>query len=242
MDVGALLTQARERAELSRRGLADAAGTGHSAIWAYETGRKSPTASTLDRLLAACGQQVRATLEPLMAHVDARVNAMLSGSPDLDLQGLVRLAASLDDDPDAPVAWPGHRPQRLGPVTWALDGATALAVHGLAVQAFGVGIVAVLDPALRSWLAGNGFSSSGFLSWWDGDLEEVREGLGDWTYSPLGLVCLRVVDVLPRALTVLVEGSDRPLPVVSVQEVERAHPQHAEVLKRWRERQASDVA
>jgi transcriptional regulator with XRE-family HTH domain len=39
------------------------AGTSHSAVAAYESGAKSPTAATLDRLVSACGFELVARLE-----------------------------------------------------------------------------------------------------------------------------------------------------------------------------------
>lgn len=50
-----LLRQARARAGLSQRGLAELAGTSQSAVAAIESGRKAPTVPTLERLLAAAG-------------------------------------------------------------------------------------------------------------------------------------------------------------------------------------------
>jgi transcriptional regulator with XRE-family HTH domain len=238
MDVGALLRSARERAELSPQGLADLAGTGRSAINAYEAGHKSPTVGTLDRLLAVCGLQVRATLEPLLAHVDERLDKMLASAPDLNPEELEKFAGSLNDEPGAfkPFGAPNRR---LGPVTWAVDGASALALHGLAVEGQGLAVVAVLDDGLRSWLSGNLFTARHNISWWDEDPERMRRAVGDLIYGGLGSCAVRLVEALPPVLRLVPDGMSRVLPVVTVAEVERAHPKYAEVLRRWRER---DVA
>jgi transcriptional regulator with XRE-family HTH domain len=79
MDVRQLLTEARERAGLSQRLLARAAGTSKSRLASYESGAVSPTVQTLTRLLAACGLQARARLEPLTAALDGGVALRLHG-------------------------------------------------------------------------------------------------------------------------------------------------------------------
>ena len=55
MDPQTLLREARRRAGLSLRQLAESAGTSHSTLAAYESGRKSPNVATLDRVLHAAG-------------------------------------------------------------------------------------------------------------------------------------------------------------------------------------------
>jgi transcriptional regulator with XRE-family HTH domain len=238
MEAALVLKAARKRAELTRQGLADLAGTSVSAIGELEAGKRSPTVTTMNRLVAACGLQIRASLEPLLAHVDERLDRMLSSVPEVDVEGLERFAGSLNDEPGCfkPFGAPNRR---HGPVTWAFDGATALALQGLAVESGGVGLVAVLDDGLRSWLWGTLCGSKHFLSWWEGDLEHLQRAAGDWTHGGLGTCVLRVVEVLPTLVQLVPEGGIRALPVITVDEVERAHPQYAEVLKRWRER---DVA
>lgn len=47
---------------MSMRELARRAGTSHSAISAYETGRRSPTADTVDRIVRAAGFALDFTL------------------------------------------------------------------------------------------------------------------------------------------------------------------------------------
>ena len=57
-----MIREVRERAELSLRELAERADTSHSAISAYETGRRTPTTTTLDRIARAAGFALDATL------------------------------------------------------------------------------------------------------------------------------------------------------------------------------------
>ena len=52
MDVGVVLRESRRRSGLSLRALA---GTSHSTLAAYESGRKVPTAATLNRIVEAAG-------------------------------------------------------------------------------------------------------------------------------------------------------------------------------------------
>ena len=55
MNAATLLRSARLEAGLTLRELGQRAGTSHSTLAAYESGRKSPNVSTLDRVLAAAG-------------------------------------------------------------------------------------------------------------------------------------------------------------------------------------------
>lgn len=64
MDATVLLRDARMHAGLSQAALADAAGTSQSAIARYETGAAQPSLTTLERLLAACGQRLELRAVP----------------------------------------------------------------------------------------------------------------------------------------------------------------------------------
>lgn len=72
-----LIRLARDRADLTQAGLAAAAGLTQQSISAYETGRKDPTLSTLKRLLAAAGFEMRIKLEPIDHH-DSTLDAYLA--------------------------------------------------------------------------------------------------------------------------------------------------------------------
>ncbi len=63
---GPSLKRARENAGLSVSALARAAGTSRAAVHAYETGARSPSLGTAERLLACCGYALEIT------SVDAR--------------------------------------------------------------------------------------------------------------------------------------------------------------------------
>jgi transcriptional regulator with XRE-family HTH domain len=60
-----LVEEARRRAGLTQRGLAALAGTSQPAIARLESGAVSPSLGTLQRITAAAGFELRATLVPL---------------------------------------------------------------------------------------------------------------------------------------------------------------------------------
>lgn len=61
MDVATQLRHCRERARMSQKALADAAGTSQPTVAAYESGRVTPSVPTLLRLLKACGFTIKIT-------------------------------------------------------------------------------------------------------------------------------------------------------------------------------------
>jgi transcriptional regulator with XRE-family HTH domain len=222
MDVGGLLVRARARATLSRAELAGLAGTSSSAISAYERGAKSPTVATLDRLLAACGLQIRAELEPYLADLDAAVDALLAGPVELP-NGLDRIAAAFED----------------AGVAWAFDGTTALVLHGLAAGASAhAEVVAVASDDLRRLMYGLGgvtvVDRDGepiWESWLSVDLTRVGTCAA---YTRIGGLALRTVAAL--AAPVRIVSADAAYPVLPLWDIEQAHPALAEVLARLRER------
>ncbi len=81
MDAAALIKEARARAGLTQAQLAQAAGTSQPTLAAYESGAKSPSVRTLDRIVRAAGATLHVTvrrapaaqgqlLEELRAHAD----------------------------------------------------------------------------------------------------------------------------------------------------------------------------
>lgn len=204
----------------------------------YETGRRSPTTDTLGRLLAACELRVRFVLEPLWEDLDRRVQELDGPLPALDEERWSAMAGSLDDR----TQHTGPRPAspRRGPVSWAVDGATALVLHGLAVEPDSLEVVVQLDEALRYWmkavmLVGVDRRERPVQSWYDLDLEEMTEALDGLRHCRLGFVRVRVVADLPPTVPIAVPWLGGPLQVVTAHEVERTRPGHAEALRRWRE-------
>ena len=70
MNAGRMLRRARRRAGLTLRALAGRAGTSHSTLAAYESGRKTPTVETLDRILRAAGYELGFELTPSVGGPD----------------------------------------------------------------------------------------------------------------------------------------------------------------------------
>ena len=58
MDTGSAVRAARHRGGVTQAQLAARVGTSQATISAYERGRKQPSVSTLERLLAACGARL----------------------------------------------------------------------------------------------------------------------------------------------------------------------------------------
>jgi transcriptional regulator with XRE-family HTH domain len=64
MTAAQVLREARRRAGLTLRELANRADTSHSTLSAYEAGRKVPTVATLERVLRAAGFALDLALTP----------------------------------------------------------------------------------------------------------------------------------------------------------------------------------
>lgn len=64
MDAAQIIARAREEAGLTQTQLAQAAGTSQSAIAAYESGAKSPSVRTLNKVVRACGLGIVVELVP----------------------------------------------------------------------------------------------------------------------------------------------------------------------------------
>jgi transcriptional regulator with XRE-family HTH domain len=58
-----IIREARSRAGLGLRELARRAGTSHATLARYERGEVDPTTGTLERIVAACGYEMRVLLD-----------------------------------------------------------------------------------------------------------------------------------------------------------------------------------
>ena len=90
-----LLRQARERAGLSQRQLAQRAGTAQSVIARIERGLTSPTWDTLERLLEAAGFELAAQVEPRVvvgSHMLDDVRRILQLTPEQRLEEVKNLS------------------------------------------------------------------------------------------------------------------------------------------------------
>ena len=222
-DVADLLRAARERARLSQRELARRARTSKGRVQSYERGATSPSTAVLDRLVEACGLQLRVTLEPRVDPVDVLAGRVVAGAPEVRASDLVSVA------------------ERFGGagVPWAADGATALALLGIAVPHDVTSVVLEDGPELRGVLTR--FMARGY------DVDRQRSYVDGWYglstaeldgYLPAGLWVLvapldvRVVEALPSTVSSVVDTDDGPVtvPVVPQTEVESAHPWLAELM------------
>ena len=73
-----LVREARRRAGLTQAELADRAGTKQSVISMYERGRRLPDLDTLQRLVAACGLELRLSLAEPDQQREANTKAALA--------------------------------------------------------------------------------------------------------------------------------------------------------------------
>ena len=85
LDAPELVREARERAGLSQRAMAERAGTAQSVVARVETGVTDPGTETLTRLLEATGYELRCELEPAVvvdSHMLEDVQRILSLTPE----------------------------------------------------------------------------------------------------------------------------------------------------------------
>lgn len=95
MDVASVLRDSRRAAKLSQAELAARAGTSQATISAYESGAKTPSITTLTRLLAATGRQlsVRAATAP-PARAPSRAEQTRAGRKLVDVIALAEALPS----------------------------------------------------------------------------------------------------------------------------------------------------
>src|SRR5216117_420470 len=90
-----LLRQARLKAGLSQRQLAQRAGTAQSVIARIERGQTSPTWDTLERLLAAAGYELAPQVQPRVVvgwHMLGDVPRILRMTPEQRLEEVKNLS------------------------------------------------------------------------------------------------------------------------------------------------------
>ena len=92
---GNLLQEARERAGLTQRELAQRAGTAQSVVARIELGVTDPGSGTLSKLLAAAGFQLIARLDPALivdTHMMDDVGRILRLSPEERLREVANMS------------------------------------------------------------------------------------------------------------------------------------------------------
>lgn len=87
-----LIRQARLRARLTQGELASRAGTTQSALSRWEGGRTEPSAETLQKLIRACGLELRFGIAQRDDDRDSQIEGNLRLTPTQRLDQLVRTA------------------------------------------------------------------------------------------------------------------------------------------------------
>lgn len=89
---GDLIREARRRAQLTQRELAERAGTTQSAVARAESGRVDPGFETVRRMLRLCGFALLVALEPYDDSDLWQAGQLLKGSPEQRFDQLVVFA------------------------------------------------------------------------------------------------------------------------------------------------------
>ncbi|MGH9039412.1 MAG: helix-turn-helix domain-containing protein [Acidimicrobiia bacterium] len=90
MTGGQVVREARRRAGISQQALARRAGVHQPAVARWESGRTEPSLATVERLVAACGLELRVVLAPADEESRAAAFRNLVLSPSERLDQLVR--------------------------------------------------------------------------------------------------------------------------------------------------------
>ncbi|MEU7804187.1 helix-turn-helix transcriptional regulator [Micromonospora arborensis] len=223
--VGLLATairQQRQSRELSQCELAELAGISQAMVARIEGGDRAPSLAVLERLLAAMDVQLVVGVEPLDAHLDARIDDLASQSiaERIDALGLDRLLGRLSDFPQV------------------ITGSTAALLQGAPVP------VDALEIALR-WQDSNPFTrwlETNYGQRWNARWEEFGgvwlepEEPGEHRWSTrYGEIRATMCDELPE--TIEVRHGERSYQVVPLVELELSEPRAADLLRRYRDRQ-----
>ncbi|MFI6234633.1 helix-turn-helix domain-containing protein [Micromonospora sp. NPDC050784] len=224
--LGAAIRQQRQSRELSQCELAELAGVSQATVARIEGGDRAPSIAVLERLLAAMDVQLVIGVEPLDAHLDARIDGLAARpiAERIDGLGLDRLLDRLTDFPQV------------------ITGCAAALLQGAPVP------VDALEIALRwqdaklftRWLETN-YGQRWNARWGEFGgvwLEPEEPGEHLWS-TRYGEIRATMCDELPE--TIEVRHGGRSYQVVPLVELELSEPRAAELLRRYRDRQlASD--
>ncbi|MFD6564473.1 helix-turn-helix domain-containing protein [Micromonospora profundi] len=220
--LGAAVRQQRNLRDLSQRQLAELAGVTQGAVAHIERGERTPSIPVLERLLAAMDLQLTVGVEPLDAHLDARIDD-LAARPIAERIAELDLGRLLDQLPDLPQV---------------ITGSTAALLQGAPVP------VDALEIALRwqdskqftRWLEAN-YGQRWNARWGEFGgvwLEPEEPGEHRWS-TRHGEIRATMCDELPATIEVRHDG--RGYQVVPLVELELTEPRAAELLRRHRARQ-----
>nr|MDT0661111.1 helix-turn-helix transcriptional regulator [Micromonospora sp. DSM 115978] len=215
----------RELRELTQQQLAELAGVSQAAIARIERGDRSASVPLLERLFAAMDTQLAISLEPLDAHLDARL-AELAGQPVAD-----RIAESGVD----------RTVRRLADLPYVLTGRTAAMLQGAPLPTDGTDIAVRWDDAdlFTAWLT-EVFAYRWNPRWEDfGGLPVDPRTPGEHRWrTTAGEITATMYDELPA--TIEVRHGGRSYPVVPLPLIEIADPVTADLLRRYRARLETD--
>ncbi|MDG4806199.1 helix-turn-helix transcriptional regulator [Micromonospora sp. WMMD1120] len=224
--LGKAVRQQRHLREMTQGQLAEAAGLSQAAVARIENGDRAPSIAALEALLAAMDVQLVVGVEPLDAHLDARIDE-LAARPIGDRVSELGLDRLLDRLPDLPQV---------------ITGSTAALLQGAPVP------VDALQIAVR-WQDSTVFSrwlDKNLGQRWDARwgvfggiwLEPEEPGEHRWL-TRHGEIRAVMCDELPE--TIEVRHGDRTYRVVPLVELELIEPHAGELLRRYRDRRlASD--
>ncbi|WFF01441.1 helix-turn-helix transcriptional regulator [Micromonospora sp. WMMD964] len=223
--IASVVREQRHLRDLTQCELAEAAGVSQAAVARIENGNRTPSITVLEALLAAMGVQLVVGVEPLDAHLDARMDD-LAARPIAERIEALALDDLLDRLPDLP------------PV---ITGSTAALLQGAPVP------VEALEIALRwqdsklftSWLENNygrrwNARWSEFGGLW---LEPEEPGEHRWS-TTYGEIRATMCDELPE--TIEVRHGQRSYQVVPLVELELTDARAADLLRRYRDRRPTD--
>lgn len=233
MDVGALLKQARWSTELTQRQLARRIGVPSSTLSRYESGAALPSLPMLDRILAGCGKELRATLVRRHADVDAELDRLAAQPIYARLQDIELLTPSFVD--------------RLGGLGCVLTGgAWAAAIHAIPRE----------HARGRLWLAGDEASVAAVAALFHRHFATILEegtfcGLevrpGTFARNPTARWRVNLVGVFDTVVVapgddwpaeVRIDAPEGPLRVVAADQLGEDDGVRPELLGRWLARRA----
>ncbi len=221
--LGALLRARRQLRNWRQEDLAERAGVSQATVTRIERGERAAL-PMLERLFAALDLQLRVEVEPLDAHIDARLDE-LAARPLTERIEELRLTELLDSLDGIPVVF---------------DGPTAALLQGAALPGEIVHVAMAWSDAeaFTAWLVRNHgqrwherWEEYGFLH-----LDPRDRGAHRWS-TMRGQIAVRMVDALPASIEI--RHGDRSLPAVPLPDVEITDPRSAELLQRHRTRRAA---
>ncbi|MET8351015.1 helix-turn-helix transcriptional regulator [Micromonospora sp. NPDC005206] len=222
--LGAVVRRQRHLCELSQRELADLAEVSQAAVARIECGDRAPSIPVLERLLAAMDVQLVVGVEPLDAHLDARIDDLAARpiAERIDELGLHRMLDRLTDFPQV------------------ITGSTAALLQGapVPVEALEIAVRWQDSKLFTRWLEA-AYGQRWNARWGEFGgvwLEPEEQGEHLWT-TRYGEIRATMCDELPE--TIEVRHGGRSYRVVPLVELELTEPRAGDLLRRYRARQVA---